>query len=83
MDNLLDKLRAGDLDSGNRRRGNRTNKRRDGNKLPRAESVTQLAEDLLKDIQNEGQTGVTTGHDSKVGKVETKSSAVAVKMTSG
>jgi len=45
--------------------------------------VTKLAEDLLKDIQNEGQPGATAGHDSKSGKVETNSSAVAVKMTSG
>jgi hypothetical protein len=81
MDNLLDKLRAGDLDAGNRRRGNRTNKRRDGNKLPRAESVTKLAEDLLKDIQNEGQTSLKTIHDSKSDKLEP--SAVALKMTSG
>lgn len=55
MDNLLDKLRSGDLDTGSRRRGNRSGRRRDPSKLPRSESVSKLAEDLLKDIQSEGQ----------------------------
>ncbi|KAJ2959693.1 hypothetical protein NQZ79_g4808 [Umbelopsis isabellina] len=53
MDNLLDKLRAGDLDTGSRRRGDRGRRRANTNKISRSESVSKLAEDLLKDIQKD------------------------------
>ncbi|KAG2183787.1 hypothetical protein INT43_006798 [Umbelopsis isabellina] len=53
MDNLLDKLRAGDLDAGSRRRGDRNRRRANTNKISRSESVSRLAEDLLKDIQKD------------------------------
>jgi cytokinesis protein len=59
MDNLLDKLRAGDLDTGSRRRGDRGRRRANTNKITRSESVSKLAEDLLKDIQKDETSSKT------------------------
>ncbi|KAI8145922.1 hypothetical protein BJV82DRAFT_535287 [Fennellomyces sp. T-0311] len=51
MDNLLDRLRAGDLDTGTKRRGERGNARE--RRLQRSESVAVMAEDLLRSIQTD------------------------------
>lgn len=53
MDNLLDKLRAGELDtSAKRSRHERSNTIRE-KRMQKSESVVLLAEDLLKSIQLE------------------------------
>ncbi|KAG0169559.1 hypothetical protein DFQ28_004162 [Apophysomyces sp. BC1034] len=52
MDNLLDKLRAGELDTSMKRRNERPNNRR----MQRSESVAIMAEDLLKSIQTDEET---------------------------
>ncbi|CDS04805.1 hypothetical protein LRAMOSA07335 [Lichtheimia ramosa] len=49
MDNLLDRLRAGDLDTGNKRTRGAARERR----MQRSESVAVMAEDLLKSIQTD------------------------------
>lgn len=51
MDNLLDRLRAGDLDTNSKRRGDRSAGRE--RRLHRSESVAVMAEDLLKSIQTD------------------------------
>lgn len=51
MDNLLDKLRAGELDTSVKRgRNERSNTSRE-KRMQKSESVAILAEDLLKSIQ--------------------------------
>lgn len=57
MDNLLDKLRAGELDTGVRKtRHERSNTFRE-KRMQKSESVAILAEDLLKSIQlDDGHT---------------------------
>jgi cytokinesis protein len=51
MDNLLDKLRAGELDTNTKRRGERSAARQA--RMQRSESVALQAEDLLKSIQTD------------------------------
>lgn len=59
MDNLLDKLRAGDLDTSVKRtRHERTNTSRE-KRMQKSESVAILAEDLLKSIQSDDGTGLS------------------------
>jgi hypothetical protein len=84
MDNLLDKLRSGDLDTASRRRGDRSARRRDPSKLPRSESVAKLAEDLLKDIQSEGQsTTASHHHQENHVSLEKSASTVTLETASG
>lgn len=53
MDNLLDKLRAGELDTSIKRtRHERSNTSRE-KRMQKSESVAILAEDLLKSIQSD------------------------------
>ena len=55
MDNLLDRLRAGDLDTSNtKRRGERIAARE--RRLQRSESVAVMAEDLLRSIQTDSDS---------------------------
>lgn len=54
MDNLLDRLRAGELETGTKRRHERATTRE--RRLQRSESVAVMAEDLLKSIQKDGDT---------------------------
>ncbi|KAI8095753.1 hypothetical protein BDF21DRAFT_374116 [Thamnidium elegans] len=59
MDNLLDKLRAGDLDTSVKRtRHERSNTTRE-KRMQKSESVAILAEDLLKSIQSDDGTGLS------------------------
>ncbi|KAI9259027.1 hypothetical protein BDA99DRAFT_484089 [Phascolomyces articulosus] len=51
MDNLLDRLRAGDLDTSTKRRGERSAARE--RRIQRSESVAVMAEDLLRSIQTD------------------------------
>jgi cytokinesis protein len=56
MDNLLDKLRAGDIETNVKRTRNleRTNTSRE-KRMQKSESIALLAEDLLKSIQSDGE----------------------------
>jgi cytokinesis protein len=58
MDNLLDKLRAGDLDTSVKRNRNERSVQNSSRqkRIQRSESVALLAEDLLKSIQTEEGT---------------------------
>lgn len=60
MDNLLDKLRAGELDTSVKRsRHERSNTTRE-KRMQKSESVVLLAEDLLKSIQLEDGSATPT-----------------------
>lgn len=56
MDDLLDKLRAGEIDTNVKRTRNheRTNTTRE-KRMPKSESIVLLAEDLLKSIQSDNE----------------------------
>ncbi|KAI7867438.1 hypothetical protein BDF14DRAFT_1968074 [Spinellus fusiger] len=53
MDNLLDKLRAGEMETSSKRRNERFNGRE--RRIQRSESVVLMAEDLLKSIQTDDE----------------------------
>jgi cytokinesis protein len=53
MDNLLDKLRAGEIDTNKKRNRNAKSMISREKRMQKSESVAILAEDLLRSIQSE------------------------------
>lgn len=73
MDNLLDKLRAGELDTSIKRTRNneRSNTSRE-KRMQKSESVAILAEDLLKSIQQDTESALGDSPSATRGRLVTR-----------